>query len=114
MTCEICEIYQGDNKEITTDIAFDCDGSYDLTNVTAIKVRFAITGGGYIEKKFPSGGVTIVSALAGKIKISVTAADSAQFLVGNKQDFYGILTDSVLGEQTFVASKSLTVLARPF
>lgn len=61
---------------------------FDLTGVTQIKAYFPKADGTALEKNMtPSGAISVLSACAGKIKITLSEADTALLNVGEAQSF---------------------------
>jgi len=61
---------------------------FDLTGVTEIRALFNKTDGTKLIKTYTlSGGVTIISDLGGKIKVTLTAANTALLKTGECQSF---------------------------
>lgn len=87
---------------------------FDLTGVSQIKAYFPKTDGTALEKNLsPSGAIVVLNALAGKIKITLSEADTALLNVGEAQSFeVEIQIGSITSIVQFV--ESLNVIDRVF
>jgi hypothetical protein len=109
------KIVKGEDKTITIQLISEEDKSYyDLSDATGIAVAFKQQSGSALSKELDAG-VSIVSALAGKISVTLTDTETALLKEGELLPIY--VTLDVGSTKTIVVSgleKALTVVAKPF
>ena len=104
-------IIRGQTKTINAFISLEStEEPVDLTNQTSIKAFYQKDDNTLLEKN-TSNGITVVSALGGKIQIALTAADTGSLEVDERLDWELEVT---LPSEThiFQFNEELDVLAR--
>ena len=109
----VVQVYQGADHEIPVRILRESNHEPfalepDLEEVTAV---FTLKNGQTLEKKMSDGGVTVVSAPLGRIRVVLTPADTDQLHARDRQDFD--VKVEIGGKTTIVRLfRALTVIAR--
>lgn len=114
MTNQI-DIVQGEDRTITLQLKNETeDEFYDLTGYTEIAVAFKKTDGAITKTYSASGGVTVVSATAGKLQVVLSDSDTALLKKG-VQPIY-ITIDKGTDRRIVVKGldRALNVIEKPF
>jgi hypothetical protein len=89
---EKIEIIRGESRTFSLKFVLKSNGDpYDLTGTTALKVQFPKDPTGSVDKTIGSG-VTITSAVAGKITVTLDIADTVLLKVGEDQTIEAEIT----------------------
>ena len=89
------EINQGEDKTISLRVRDSVNDPVDLTTLTAAIATFTGTSGNVTVSL--GSGITVVSAVLGKLSIVLTEVETAALKVGNNQDF---CLDLIFGTDT--------------
>lgn len=89
----VINVIRGSDREITIRIETKkSQEPFDLTGVSEIEACFLKEDDTILSKKMTTGGVSVVSALAGKIKVILTETDTATLKVGESRSFEVLVT----------------------
>lgn len=118
-TCEskAISVIRGSDREIDIRIsaAGPCGAGdpFDLSSASAIKALFRKSDETVLTVSIVSGGVSVVSAVAGKIKIILSDTDTSSLLVGDAQSFE---VEILVGANTYIVQfkNKLNVVDRVF
>lgn len=86
-------IIRGSDRSIVLSITKKppCDGEcgdpFDLSGASQIKARFQKDDGSVLEVSQTGGAINVLSPIAGKIKISLSDADTSSLNIGESQSF---------------------------
>lgn len=105
-------IIQGEDKSIAFTLN-KTSGAYDLTGTTELAVKFPKIGGGAVEKKLTTAGVTITSAAQGKFEVALSDADTLQLRPENEQSIE-IVIDVGAARRVFQIASILNVARKLF
>lgn len=84
---QVVTIIQGEDRDLFLRIVDKATNQpFDLTNASAVNARFK-NADGTVLTKILGGGVSIVSALSGKITVSVYSPESILLKAREAQDF---------------------------
>lgn len=89
MSCETqkpVKVVQGEDKIIDLKIRDENGDPYDLTGYSAIEAKFKNTDGTLLTLAVGTG-VTVVSAILGRIQLSLTDLQTAELKAGDFMDF---------------------------
>lgn len=109
------KIVKGEDRVLNIHISDeDTGGDYDLTSATEITVKFKKTDLSALSKTMGAGAVSIVSAVAGKIQVTLTDTDTALLLVGDQDIYVEVDIGSAKRIVTEGLENSIEVIATPF
>lgn len=84
---------QGEDVDITIRFYLEDElDAFDLTDVTELKVCFPNADGSFLEKTLADGVEILGIPTNGKAKVTLTKAETALIMVGQKQDIQATLT----------------------
>lgn len=79
-------IYQGEDRDLELHLFNECDEKFALGTPDEIEAKFKNDDDTFLVKTLGSG-VTIIDAPNGKIKVELTALETADLRLGEEQDF---------------------------
>lgn len=110
------KIVQGEDRVLNLHLTEEDSGAdYNLTGATEITVKFKNADLSVLTRTYTaSGGVTIVSAVAGKIEIALTDAQTALLYVGEGSIYCTVEFGSTKRIITEGLENSIEVVETPF
>jgi hypothetical protein len=118
---EVITIVAGQDKIFYLDLYYaDTHEPFDLTSATQIEARLPVAGGGYVSEWLNTGNtnIAVVGAPgAGKISITVPAADSATLNApGNPELLQDLQVNVTVGGKLsiFLAANTLNIQPQPY
>lgn len=91
MASQVLNIIRGSDREFTirVTLANGCaDGEpFDLSGAAEIKILLRKDDDTILTKTMTGGSISILSACAGKVKVTLTDADTSSLKVGDAQSF---------------------------
>jgi hypothetical protein len=106
-------IIRGEDRTLQLGIMEPNGAPYNLTGASEIIVALPNEDDTFLQLKYTESKVTVVSATAGSISATLTAAQSAVLKVGNSMDAQGSITIGGL-KRKVVWSGLLTVIEETF
>lgn len=93
MSCEdtFPAIIKGEDKNLVLKFTDENGDLLDLTTITEINAKFAKSDGSILERKLSLTEVSVLSALGGKIQVTLTDANTALLKSGQRQSFTVVL-----------------------
>lgn len=85
---KIHQVDQGEDAVIDAHLIDEETGDpLDLTGATALKARFKKTDGTVLELTLAGGAVAVLSIAGAKVRVTISDANSALLLAGDRHDF---------------------------
>lgn len=110
------KIVQGEDRTLNLHLTEEDSGAdYNLTSVTEITVKFKKTDLSVLTKTYSaSGGVTVVSAVAGKIEVVLSDSETALLKSGEQSIYCTVEFGTLKRIITKGLENSIEVLETPF
>ena len=109
------KIVKGEDRTINIHITEeDTTGDYNLTGATEITVKFKNQDGSVLSKTQTGGAVSVVSAVAGKIQVTLTDTETALLYAGEQSPYVVVDVGSAKRIVTSGLENSVECEATPF